>query len=140
MSSNHHIQLFLLLIIFSFLSLTLSTYAAEPETATATVRAVEAEEKVKTVKARKLKAPTLSKKLQKALESGDTRAAISECGADCKTSSTTITAAGGGGTRDYTCNSGNCACAGAADCVAMAPICQEGTIGCNDYGCTCKEG
>lgn len=42
-------------------------------------------------------------------------------------------------TADYTCNSGNCACAGASDCVAMAPICAEGTIGCNDYGCTCQE-
>ncbi|WP_421786229.1 hypothetical protein [Hyphobacterium sp.] len=42
-------------------------------------------------------------------------------------------------TADYTCNGGNCACAGASDCVAMAPICEEGTIGCNDYGCTCKE-
>lgn len=40
---------------------------------------------------------------------------------------------------EYTCNSGNCACAGASDCVAMAPICEEGTIGCNDYGCTCQE-
>ncbi|MBI1237688.1 MAG: hypothetical protein GC188_13495 [Alphaproteobacteria bacterium] len=42
-------------------------------------------------------------------------------------------------TADYTCNSGNCACAGASDCVAMAPICVEGTIGSNDYGCTCQE-
>jgi hypothetical protein len=42
-------------------------------------------------------------------------------------------------TADYTCNGGNCACAGASDCVAMAPICEEGTIGCNDYGCTCQE-
>ncbi len=42
-------------------------------------------------------------------------------------------------TADYTCNGGNCACAGASDCVAMAPICEEGTIGCNDYGCTCHE-
>ncbi|MEE2567715.1 hypothetical protein [Hyphobacterium marinum] len=42
-------------------------------------------------------------------------------------------------TAEYTCNSGNCACAGASDCVAMAPICAEGTIGCNDYGCTCQE-
>ncbi|GJL97789.1 MAG: hypothetical protein DHS20C06_16060 [Hyphobacterium sp.] len=41
---------------------------------------------------------------------------------------------------EYTCNGGNCACAGASDCVAMAPICEDGTIGCNDYGCTCKEG
>lgn len=40
---------------------------------------------------------------------------------------------------EYTCNSGNCACAGASDCVAMAPICAEGTMGCNDYGCTCQE-
>ncbi|WP_420431873.1 hypothetical protein [Hyphobacterium sp.] len=40
---------------------------------------------------------------------------------------------------EYTCNGGNCACAGASDCVAMAPICEDGTIGCNDYGCTCKE-
>lgn len=42
-------------------------------------------------------------------------------------------------TAEYTCNSGNCACAGASDCVAMAPICAEGTMGCNDYGCTCQE-
>jgi len=24
--------------------------------------------------------------------------------------------------------------------VAMAPICTEGTLGCNDQGCICEEG
>lgn len=50
-------------------------------------------------------------------------------------------AAPGGGLK-YTCNGGNCACAGASDCVDMISNdgkCVEGTVGCNDYGCTCKE-
>lgn len=47
-----------------------------------------------------------------------------------------------GGSLKYTCNGGNCACAGASDCVDMISNdgkCAEGTVGCNDYGCTCKE-
>lgn len=51
-----------------------------------------------------------------------------------------IAAPGGG--LGYTCNGGNCACAGAGDCVTMISgdnKCAEGTVGCNDYGCTCKE-
>jgi hypothetical protein len=42
----------------------------------------------------------------------------------------------------YICNSGNCACAGADDCVKMIAAdgkCTDGTVGCNDYGCTCQE-
>ncbi|MEO1039900.1 MAG: hypothetical protein AAFX09_10160 [Pseudomonadota bacterium] len=40
----------------------------------------------------------------------------------------------------YICNGGNCACAGASDCLEMfdADACVEGTLGCNDYGCTCE--
>jgi hypothetical protein len=47
-----------------------------------------------------------------------------------------------GGGLGYTCNGGNCACAGASDCVTMISTdgkCVEDTVGCNDYGCTCKE-
>ncbi len=54
----------------------------------------------------------------------------------------TQVAAPGSGPLDYTCNSGNCACAGASDCITMISAdnkCVEGTVGCNDYGCTCKE-
>jgi len=40
----------------------------------------------------------------------------------------------------YICNSGNCACAGVQDCVDMKDICAPETMGCNQHGCTCKEG
>jgi hypothetical protein len=43
------------------------------------------------------------------------------------------------GPRDYDCAGGNCSCAGAKDCVDMKKICAPGTLGCNDYGCTCAE-
>ncbi len=43
------------------------------------------------------------------------------------------------GPLDHICNSGNCACAGAEDCVNMKDICAPGTLGCNQHGCTCKE-
>jgi hypothetical protein len=79
-----------------------------------------------------------SKAFQSAMESGDRRAAIKACGAPCSKASSSLAATPGGGL-DYTCNSGNCACAGASDCVKMADICEEDTIGCNDYGCSCKE-
>lgn len=98
--------------------------------------------KTATISAGSLTAVTdtrLPRAFQSAMESGDLRAAKRACGSPCKAPATQLAAPGGGGTRDYTCNSGNCACAGAADCVAMAPICQEDTIGCNDYGCTCKQ-
>jgi len=48
-------------------------------------------------------------------------------------------AAAGSRPADHVCNSGNCACAGAHDCVQMMGECVEGTVGCNDYGCTCKQ-
>lgn len=47
-----------------------------------------------------------------------------------------------GGGLGYICNSGNCACAGADDCVKMIAAdskCADGTVGCNDFGCTCQE-
>lgn len=91
------------------------------------------------MKVQKVKSPTLSKELQATLEKSDTRQAIRVCGAPCQ-SDPAKNIATPTSTADYTCNGGNCACAGAADCVLMAPICQEDTIGCNDYGCTCKEG
>lgn len=43
------------------------------------------------------------------------------------------------GIRDHTCESGNCSCAGAKDCVDMKKICAPNTLTCNDYGCTCAE-
>jgi len=112
--------------------------SATAQQAVSATKAVSTE--TRTIKAQKIKSPTLSKKLQQSLEKGDTRTAIKLCGKDCQGSSaTTISSGSTGSPRDYTCNSGNCACAGAADCVAMAPVCQEGTMGCNDYGCSCKE-
>lgn len=45
-----------------------------------------------------------------------------------------------GGPQGFICNGGNCACAGAFDCLNMFDVdaCVAGTIGCNDYGCTCQ--
>jgi len=107
----------------------------------ATTKTVKVETSKQTIQAVSVRAPTLSKELQKSLEAGNTRKATKQCGSECQGSpQSTLSTGATGGTRDYTCNGGNCACAGAADCVLMAPICQEGTIGCNDYGCTCKEG
>ena len=67
------------------------------------------------------------------------RAEIKQCGMACSMSSTDKISSGEGTTRDYDCTDGNCACFGSADCVAMAPICEEGTLGCNDQGCICTE-
>lgn len=47
----------------------------------------------------------------------------------------------GPGPQPYICATGNCACAGASDCVTMIAadkVCKEGTVGCNDNGCTCQ--
>ena len=107
-------------------------------TATATVKP---EKLTKSVRAVSQRATTLSKDMQKSLEAGNIQKAKRQCGSQCQTDpSSTISSGENAGTVDYTCNSGNCACAGASDCVAMAPICEEGTLGCNDYGCSCKEG
>ncbi len=60
--------------------------------------------------------------------------------ASTKPSSALDIAAANGGL-GYVCNSGNCACAGADDCVTMIAadrVCAEGTVGCNDFGCTCQ--
>jgi hypothetical protein len=81
----------------------------------------------------------LSKEMQEALEAGNHRKAKSLCGGRCKSDPSGQIATGATGTRDYTCNGGNCACAGAVDCVAMTKICLPDTMGCNDYGCACKE-
>jgi hypothetical protein len=115
-----------------------SAIAQQP---TATTKTVKAETPKQTIKTVSVRAPTLSKELQKSLEAGNTRKATKQCGSECQGNpSSTLSTGTTGGARDHTCNGGNCACAGASDCVLMAPICQEGTIGCNDYGCTCKEG
>lgn len=69
------------------------------------------------------------------------RAEIEKCGKSCMMGGSGKISAGGGGTLDYNCDeNGNCSCFGASDCVAMAPICAEGTLGCNDQGCICEEG
>jgi hypothetical protein len=81
-----------------------------------------------------------SKDVQRALEAGNTRKALQLCGASCRNDpSGKITSGQTGGTRDYQCQNGNCACTSIADCVAMTEICAPGTQGCNDYGCTCQE-
>lgn len=123
------------------IGVTLVAGPAMAQQTSAKVKAVKTEKPKRSIKTVSARAPALSKELQKSLEAGNTRQAIELCGSACQRSpSMTLSAGSTGETRDYTCNGGNCACAGAADCVAMAPICQEGTIGCNDYGCTCKEG
>ncbi|MGD8579801.1 MAG: hypothetical protein PVI46_10755 [Lysobacterales bacterium] len=65
--------------------------------------------------------------------------AAEPCGAKCEDSGARL-AAPTVAPRDYECRGGNCSCAGAEDCVAMKKICAPGTLGCNDYGCTCAEG
>ena len=83
----------------------------------------------------------LSRDFQHALESGNARTATMICGLACQPGppSGRISAGNQEPIPAYICNGGNCACAGAADCVDMNTICMAGTIGCNDYGCTCKE-
>lgn len=72
---------------------------------------------------------------------GALRAAIEQCGAPCRMGGSGRIAAPGGGTLDHTCNDdGDCSCFGAKDCVAMADVCKEGTMGCNKQGCVCEEG
>jgi hypothetical protein len=71
--------------------------------------------------------------LQSALKRGDRNAAMS-------LASQTLKGRPGGGTK-YECKSGNCACAGVSDCMNMVvndKACKEGTVGCNDNGCTCQ--
>ena len=82
----------------------------------------------------------LSAELQRQLESESARLADPNCGSRCEPSpgSRLKDPSAGGGTR-YTCNSGNCACSGACQCVAMEDICMPDTMGCSDYGCTCKQ-
>ena len=69
------------------------------------------------------------------------RAQIEKCGQSCMMGGSGKITSGEGTTLDYDCDeNGNCACFGSSDCVAMAPICAEGTLGCNDQGCICEEG
>jgi len=68
-------------------------------------------------------------------------AEIQQCGTACSMGGPDSISSGGGTVLEYDCDeNGNCSCFGAADCVAMAPICAEGTLGCNDQGCICEEG
>lgn len=87
---------------------------------------------------------TLSPRLQNQLERGEVEEAARVCGDACMSTPRRgggmRLSAGGTTTADYSCNGGNCSCAGAVDCVAMAEICAPDTLGCNDYGCACKEG
>lgn len=89
-------------------------------------------------------AQTLSPQLQNQIERRNVREAARVCGDACMSSpragSSRGISSGSPTTADYTCNGGNCSCAGAVDCVAMTKICAPATIGCNDYGCACKEG
>jgi hypothetical protein len=69
------------------------------------------------------------------------REQIRQCGAPCMMGGSGSIAAAGGSTLDFNCDeNGDCACFGAKDCVAMADVCKEGTMGCNKQGCVCEEG
>lgn len=81
----------------------------------------------------------LSKDLQRELEYGNALLADPNCGADCGPIPGAKLRTPDGGSTRYTCNNGNCACSGACDCVVMDDICMPDTIGCSDYGCSCKE-
>ncbi|NIP18181.1 MAG: hypothetical protein GWM87_08520 [Xanthomonadales bacterium] len=83
----------------------------------------------------------LPAELQRQLEYESALLANPNCGSDCKPSPGAIlkNPDGDGGETRYTCNSGNCACSGACQCVAMEDICMPDTMGCSDYGCTCKQ-
>lgn len=90
----------------------------------------------------------LSPELQRALETRpDTAAAlllpavqkIRAQAASPAAGNLKVAAPGGG--LGYICNNGNCACAGADDCVKMISadgMCVDETVGCNAYGCTCE--
>jgi hypothetical protein len=93
----------------------------------------------------------LSAEVQRALESGDARAAAmllpavqaareAARGAAPATPAAATDLAASAGGQEYICNSGSCACAGASDCVDLVAggHCVEGTVGCNDWGCTCQ--
>ena len=80
----------------------------------------------------------LSAELQRELEADNRLAIDPDCIGDCGPSTAmNLTTPDDGSTR-YTCNGGNCACSGACECVAMESICMPDTIGCSDYGCSCK--
>jgi hypothetical protein len=93
----------------------------------------------------------LSPEMQRALESDKTETAAAllvpavqkaRAATSSPAGASDLKLAAPGGGPGYTCNGGNCACAGASDCVEMISNdgkCVEGTVGCNDYGCTCKE-
>jgi hypothetical protein len=82
----------------------------------------------------------LSATMQRQLEVESARLADPGCGNNCKPlpGATLKNPSDGGGLR-YTCKGGNCACSGACQCVAMEDICMPDTIGCSDYGCSCKQ-
>lgn len=68
------------------------------------------------------------------------RMAERDCGSDCADApGAKLASPSDGGVTRYTCNGGNCACSGACQCVAMEDICMPNTMGCSDYGCTCKK-
>jgi hypothetical protein len=83
----------------------------------------------------------LSVQLQRQLEAENARLADPACGSNCQAApgARLKNPGGGDGGLRYTCNSGNCACSGACQCVAMEDICMPDTIGCSDYGCSCKK-
>ena len=73
---------------------------------------------------------------QRALESGETARIMTFIAPSAQTAGDYSA----DNTLEFICNGGNCACAGAFDCVDMIDegVCNEETVGCNDYGCTCQ--
>jgi hypothetical protein len=113
--------------------------AAQPVAAQQTTRA----KSVDAVSAETVEVQKKVRKPARALfvdEEAQLRAAIEQCGASCSMGGPGMISAGEQVPADYECENGNCHCFGAQDCVAMSPICAEGTLGCNDQGCICEEG
>ncbi len=74
------------------------------------------------------------------VQAATARMAERDCGSDCADApGAKLASPSDGGATRYTCNSGNCACSGACQCVAMEDICMPDTMGCSDYGCTCQK-
>lgn len=134
MIRKRYITLFTLSIFCSFFLYT-PLLVAQEKAATETMQAVDTETvKVKKVVRKPVRAVVVN-------DEDALRAAIRKCGAACSMGGPGSISAGTGTPLDYNCDdNGNCACFGASDCVKMAPICKEDSLGCNDQGCICEEG
>ena len=130
--------------ICSFSTFCILTLVAGPldanEILMAQLQSTEAAQSAETVKVKQTRKVAHVPVAAESDEAAQLRVAIKRCGTACRMGGAGNIAAPGGGTLDYECNDdGDCSCFGAKDCVAMAGICAEGSMGCNKQGCVCTE-